>query len=115
LFRIQNSNPDNICIQLDKEDTLRIFINDTTAKAFAFKVKRKGKYYEYFAERRIIEIPPIISFFYEKRELDRLRLALTEKHDLIIKNKYVNHNNILHLGGGGEYNQSFLYESILPQ
>jgi hypothetical protein len=115
LFRIQNINANNICIQVDKEDTLRIFINDTIAKTFAFKVKRKGKYYEYFAERKIIEIPPIISFFYGKRQVDRLRLALTEKRELLIKNKYVDHNNILFLGGGGEYNQSFLYKSILPE
>jgi len=110
LFGIQNVSSHYVSMEIGKDDSLRLTALNDTTRFFSFKLKRRKHYYQYFSERDILEIPPIVSFFYGRRKVDRLRIALTSSGELIVNNKYVDHNNILFLGGGGEYNQIFIYK-----
>ena len=110
LFRIQNTFSQHVSMEIGKDDSLRLSSLSDSARIFSFKLRRRKHYYQYFSERDILEIPPIVSFFYGRRKVDRLRIALTSSGELIVNNKYVDHNNILFLGAGGEYNQIFTYK-----
>jgi hypothetical protein len=72
------------------------------------KLSRKG-YFQYFVKRKVIQVPPVISFIYGSRLIDRLRIGINLSGNLVVENKYVSEGNILIFGNGAAYKQLYYF------
>jgi len=73
------------------------------------KLSTKG-YFQYFVKRKIIQVPPLISFIYSYRFIDRLRIGIDVTGNLVVENKYVSEGNILIFGNGAAYQQVYYFK-----
>jgi hypothetical protein len=72
----------------------------------------KGKYFKNFIEKKVIQIPPIISFLYGQRIINRIKLGFNEAGLLVVENKYVKEGNVLFFGAGVNYKTVSYFKTI---
>jgi hypothetical protein len=103
LFEIYNVKADTVSIMCDKSGGLELTYKDDEGKFKTEKFKgtfaKKG-YYEVFLSNEKKEIPPVFPIIFSKYNVNRIRLALTVKGDLIVDNKWIKGGNIFILGAG---------------
>jgi hypothetical protein len=84
----------------------------TETSTFNGKFSKKG-YYEIFFRKEVIEIPPLIPIFFSRRNINRIRISLTNHNDLVIDRKRVLDGNVFLFGGGSsDRTQNFFHPSI---
>ncbi len=94
---------DRVLLRTDSSGTLFVELtgsNATEVYAFTGSHARRG-YLEIFLANDVKEIPPFLPIIYSRRNIDRLRLALTNGDQLVIDHKWAKDGNIFLLSGGG--------------
>lgn len=103
LFEIYQVKADSVSVVFDEQDELELTYQDSDGKVKTATFKgvfaRKG-YYEVFLRNDRKEIPPAFPFIYGRCNVNRVRLALSAKGDLIVDNEWNESGNILFLGVG---------------
>ena len=56
------------------------------------------------------EIPPFIPIIYSRRNISRLRLAMTTAGELVVDHKWANDGNIFLLAGGGSGRAQYFFK-----
>ncbi|MES2654904.1 MAG: hypothetical protein V4620_04900 [Bacteroidota bacterium] len=103
-------------------DSVNVYFNSNKQLTIAFKYKgkefsktyagrfsKKG-YYEFYLQKKKMEIPPIVPILYSKVHIERYRLGLTIDGDLIVDNFHENSGNILIISAGYQYRYQTFYK-----
>ncbi|WP_027391789.1 hypothetical protein [Aquimarina latercula] len=100
LFKLSRPNIDSVSISFTEDNILQIsFKNGSLKKTEKFKGKFKNKgYYEFFFNKKNIQILPFIPIIYSNIYIDRIRIYLTIDGDLIIEKYWDHSGNIFILG-----------------
>lgn len=102
---------DSIALKIDQQGLATITYRDSgSVKTTTLRFRKKSRgFYQYYAVRQIFEIPPVVSFFYGLRKIDRCRLLLTSDGNLVVHEKYVDGQHILILGMERKYKYLFYF------
>ena len=101
-------------IQIIENRKLEIKYTDSSiskTKTLYGKLKKKG-YFQCYTKRKVIQIPPFISFIYSRRLIDRLRIGVSQSGDLLIHNKYLSEGNIFIFGSGVNYKELYYFKTL---
>jgi hypothetical protein len=107
-------SPDTIYISFNQNENLEVSyrsLGGTNTEIFQGKLSPRG-YYELYLRRDKKEIPPVVPFIYGSRDIDRIRIALTQNGDLIIDNKWAHDANIFLFAGGGKGRNQDFFEAL---
>ncbi len=105
VFEIFQVRSDSINLSFNNSGQLQIsFDKNSQTKSFDGKFK-KGYFQIYFRNKKTI-----IPIFYSKRDIYRLRLALTKDNELIIANKWARDGNIFILAGGASGHRKYYFK-----
>jgi hypothetical protein len=105
IFRETTEDIDSLDIYFNsnKELTLEFKYNGQEfLKTFKGQFSKRG-YYEFYLDKKKIEIPPIFPILYSKVNIDRYRIGLTTEGDLIVDQLHENMGNILIISAGYQY------------
>ena len=115
LSGIQSKNiSGNVQLQFRDNRTLEITYTDSLIekkKLLTGKFKKAG-YFQCFIKKKVIQIPPLISFIYGRRLIDRLRFGVTQSGQLLIQNKYVSEGSIFIFGSGVNYKLLYYFNPV---
>lgn len=105
IFRDATADIDSLDIYFNsnKELTLEYRYNgQEVVKTFKGQFSKRG-YYEFYLDKKRIEIPPMLPILYSKVHVDRYRIGLTIDGDLIVDQLHENSGNIVFLSAGYRY------------
>jgi hypothetical protein len=114
LFEITNVNADSIKITLNEAGDLKISYRDSSApkeRVFHGKYSENG-YWEVFLRNKRKEIFPYFPIIYGKRDINRIRLAVTIQDELIVDNRWMENGNILFIGAGDSGRRQSFFNPI---
>ena len=84
----------------------------THTKEFEGRFSDRG-YYEIFLRNESKGFPPVFSFVYGRHNINRIRLALSLRKDLIVDNNWNESANILFLGAGDSGRRQSFFALII--
>ncbi|TPN86788.1 hypothetical protein [Aquimarina algicola] len=112
LFNIYDANTDSFSISFPKKNQMQLsYVDETGAKTSYFEGKfTKRGYFEAYLIKQRIEIPPFFSILYSNVHIDRVRIGMTKKNELVIDKLYENGGNIFIFAGGSYHRDQYYFE-----
>ncbi len=98
VFRLDSAVADSVTIAFDSAARLRLsytFNGVSHEHFFAGAFNKKGRY-KFVFENKKIEIPPIFPIIYSQYHVHHIRLSLTPKGDLLLRNRWQQGGSVLH-------------------
>ncbi|MBL7952957.1 MAG: hypothetical protein JNM62_14710 [Flavobacteriales bacterium] len=78
---------------------------------FTGRFSKRG-YVEIFTHKDIKEVPPAFPIIHGSRQVNRIRLTLTNDGSLVIDNKWENTANIFLMAGGGSGRSQYFFRPV---
>lgn len=69
-------------------------------------------YYEIMFRKKITNIPPLIGFIFSRRQVHRLRIAMTVSNELLVDYLFVYEGNVLIFGGGENARSQYWFRLV---
>lgn len=112
-FDLRNTGTDTVQLSITAQGLLTLNHPDDGRRTEQFigTFSKRG-YFEVYTRKEIKEVPPVVPIIHGRRQVNRIRLALSTDGCLVLDNKWENTANIFLMAGGGSGRSQYFFQPV---